>query len=47
MKVDSLHKLYLPEPPTPTNKAFPPGKDKILAILTTCSMAYSNKTKFI
>ncbi len=31
----NFDKDYLPEPPTPINKAFPTGKSKILAILQT------------
>lgn len=35
----NLVKLYLPEPPTPTNKALPPLIVKILEILQICSIA--------
>lgn len=47
MKADNLDKLYFPEPPTPTNRAFPVGKSKILTILETCSIAYSKSTRSI
>ena len=44
MKAASLVKLYLPDPPTPTNKACPEGGNTILVILQICFMASSNKT---
>lgn len=47
MKEDNLVNDYLPEPPTPTNKAFPPGISKILQILHICSIAALKSTKFI
>jgi len=40
MNVLSRVSDYLPEPPTPTSRAFPPGVSMILAILQMCSMAY-------
>jgi hypothetical protein len=33
MKAASLDRDYLPDPPTPINKALPTGKSKILEIL--------------
>lgn len=47
MKDESLVKDYLPEPPTPTSKALPPGISKILEILEMCSIAALKSTKFI
>ena len=47
INAESLARDYLPEPPTPTRRALPTGKLIILAILETCSMAWSNRTKFI
>lgn len=47
MKDDNLVKDYLPEPPTPTNKALPPGMSNILEILEICSIAALNNTKFM
>lgn len=38
---------FLPDPPTPTNKACPNSVVIILWILTICSIADSNNTKFI
>ena len=43
----NLVRLYLPEPPTPTNKAFPPGYLIIREIISKCSKAKLNKTKSI
>ena len=43
----SLISDYLPEPPTPTKRAEPPGKSIILAILEMCSIAWSNNTRFM
>ena len=45
MKDDNLDKDYLPEPPTPTNKACPDGGKIILQILHICFKASSNNTK--
>jgi len=39
MNAANLAKDYLPEPPTPTKRAEPPGKSIILAILEMCSIA--------
>lgn len=36
---------YLPLPPTPTNKAFPPGDFKIREIINKCSIANWNITR--
>lgn len=47
MKVAILLKLYLPEPPTPSNKALPFGYLNTLEILLICSHASKNKTNFI
>jgi hypothetical protein len=47
MKVAILERDYLPDPPTPSNKAFPYGYLKILAILDICSQASKNITNFI
>lgn len=47
INAESLVKDYLPEPPTPTKRAFPPGISKILQILDICSIASENRTKFI
>jgi hypothetical protein len=35
INVESLDRLYLPEPPTPRRKAFPRGFLRILQILDT------------
>ena len=43
----NLVKLCLPDPPTPTSSAFPPGLFNILAITSRCSMAKLNSTKSI
>lgn len=45
MNEASLDKDYLPEPPTPINKACPDGGKTILVILQTCFKASSNKIK--
>ena len=42
-----LDKDYLPDPPTPSNKALPWGYLIILAILAMCSVASTNITNFI
>lgn len=47
MNDESLAKDYLPDPPTPTNKALPTGKSIILAILEMCSIATSKSTRSI
>jgi hypothetical protein len=47
MDVHSLMRLYFPEPPTPISIIWPLGYLRTLAILKTCSIASSNKTKFI
>ena len=47
IKAESLDSDCLPEPPTPTSRACPPGEDVIRVILHTCLMASSNKTRFI
>lgn len=47
MKVAILDNDYLPDPPTPSNKAFPKGYLMILAILEICSQASKNITNFI
>lgn len=47
MKAESFDKDYLPEPPTPTNKAFPTGNSRIRTILQICSIASEKSTKFI
>jgi len=44
MKADNFDKDYLPEPPTPTNKACPEGGNTILQILVICFNASSNNT---
>ena len=43
----SFVKDCLPEPPTPTSNAWPPGYFKILPILKRCSIAKLNKTNGI
>lgn len=43
----NLDKDYFPEPPTPTNNAFPTGKSRIRAILQIWPIASLNNTKFI
>lgn len=47
MKVAILESDYLPDPPTPSNKALPSGYRMILAILEMCSQASKNITKRI
>jgi len=44
IKLANLDNDYLPEPPTPTNKACPEGGSTILQILQTCFKASSNNT---
>ena len=44
MKLESLVKLYLHEPPTPTNRALPRFELMILQILSMCLRASSNMT---
>mmetsp|Transcript_14317 Transcript_14317/g.34861 ORF Transcript_14317/g.34861 Transcript_14317/m.34861 type:complete len:271 (-) Transcript_14317:8417-9229(-) len=47
MKVASLARDCLPEPPTPTSIAFPRGKSKIRVMRVTWSIAWLNRTKSI
>jgi hypothetical protein len=39
--------VFTPEPPTPTSRAWPASAEMMRAILHTCFMASSNKTKSI
>ncbi len=47
IKEANLDRDYLPDPPTPINKAWPVGKSRILAILDICPIASLNRTRFI
>lgn len=47
MKEANLDKDYLPEPPTPTNKACPEGGRTILQTLQICFIASSKSTRGI
>lgn len=47
MKQDNLDKDYLPDPPTPNNKALPIGYLKTLVILEICSQASKKRIKFV
>lgn len=38
---------YLPDPPTPTNNAFPPGYFNIRETINKCSIAKLNNTRSI
>jgi len=39
MDADKVVRDYLPEPPTPTNKALPPGDLSTREIINKCSIA--------
>jgi len=47
MKDANLTRDYLPDPPTPTNKALDLGIEMILEILSKCLTASSKRTNYI